>query len=123
MSKRKNSGPDLLPTTAPREPRRPWRGSTPSPLFFWAIPAPTREPLPAWHLMHLAAELPGAVTREQRAEEGRTAVGHLGCAHCHASAFPGITAAPPGPALTDVGSRVNRAWLLDWLQDPARARP
>ena len=41
----------------------------------------------------------------------------LGCARCHAAAFPGIASSPPGPSLANIASRISRAWLLDWLKD------
>jgi glucose/arabinose dehydrogenase/cytochrome c551/c552 len=89
-----------------------WQGPT----FAW-------EPLPAWHLKHMATERPRAVANEELAEKGRAAVTRFGCARCHNKAFPGVAEAPPGPSLADVGRRVNRTWLLDWLDDPARLRP
>src|SRR5262249_24509949 len=78
--------------------------------------------LPAWLLKHSAEELPKEVAREQLAEKGRVLVGKLGCARCHSSAFPGVDEPPPGPSLSDVRRRIKRAWLLDWLADPVKAR-
>jgi glucose/arabinose dehydrogenase len=89
-----------------------WQGPT----FAW-------EPLPAWHLKQVAGERPQAVADEELAEKGRTAVGRFGCARCHSKAFPGVAEPPPGPALADMEHRVNPAWLLAWLDDPARLRP
>jgi cbb3-type cytochrome oxidase cytochrome c subunit len=83
----------------------------------------SREPLSAWHLKHLAADSPPALAQEQLAEKGRLAAERFGCARCHSGAFPGICAPPPGPSLADAGKRLNRAWLLDWLADPAKVRP
>src|SRR5204863_6218203 len=82
----------------------------------------SREPLAAWHLKHLAAETPATLGQEQLAEKGRAAVERFGCARCHSGTVPGVTASPPGPSLADAGRRINRAWLLDWLADPARVR-
>src|SRR5262249_23832448 len=59
--------------------------------LWWQGPTFTREPLPAWHLMHLAAARPPALAQEQLAEKGRTAVVQLGCARCHSRAFPAVT--------------------------------
>src|SRR5262249_35452844 len=55
-------------------------------------------------------------------DKGRAAVGKLGCARCHNGAFPGVAEPPPGPSLADVRRRISRAWLLDWLADPAKVR-
>jgi cbb3-type cytochrome oxidase cytochrome c subunit/glucose/arabinose dehydrogenase len=88
-----------------------WRGATFS-----------REPLPAWELKHLAKDDSDAIRGEQLAERGRIAVGSLGCARCHRSAFPGITEAPPGPSLAAAGHRISRTWLLHWLEDPVKVR-
>jgi glucose/arabinose dehydrogenase/cytochrome c551/c552 len=81
------------------------------------------EPLPATHLKHVPQELPVALREYEAAERGRTLAGKLGCARCHAAAMPGIAAPPPGPSLADVGSRLRRGWLFDWLGDPAKVRP
>ncbi len=91
--------------------------------LWWQGPTFSREPLPAWHLHHVAADVPEAVAREQLAERGRVAVERFGCARCHRGAFPGVAAPPPGPSLADARRRLDRAWLLDWLADPAKARP
>ncbi len=91
--------------------------------LWWQGATFSREPLAAWHLKHLAAERTPALAQEQLAEKGRVAVEQAGCARCHSGAFPGITSAPPGPSLADAGQRINRAWLLDWLADPAKVRP
>jgi mono/diheme cytochrome c family protein/glucose/arabinose dehydrogenase/cytochrome c551/c552 len=88
----------------------------------WQGPTFSREPLPAWQLKHLAKEVSEPIRSEQLADRGRIAVGRLGCARCHRSAFPGITEAPPGPSLADVGHRISRTWLLHWLEDPVKVR-
>jgi cytochrome c551/c552 len=90
--------------------------------IWWQGPGFAREPLPPWQLKHLAADLPPAVAREQAADQGRIAVGRLGCARCHSSAFPGVAEPPPGPSLAGLGRRMTRAWLLDWLEEPAKVR-
>ncbi len=81
-----------------------------------------REPLPAARLKHVPKELPESAEQEQLAERGREAVGRLGCARCHETAFPGIADAPPGPSLADLGGRVTKPWLVEWLGDPAKVR-
>jgi cbb3-type cytochrome oxidase cytochrome c subunit/glucose/arabinose dehydrogenase len=88
----------------------------------WQGPTFAREPLPAWQLKHLAKEVSEAIRGEQLVERGRSAVGRLGCARCHRSAFPGITEAPPGPSLADGGHRLRSTWLLHWLEDPVKVR-
>jgi cytochrome c2 len=89
----------------------------------WQASSFGREPLPAWLLRHLPAEVPKEAVREQQAAQGRELVGRLGCARCHARALPAVTDPPPGPALTDLGRRVSPDWLLRWLADPAQVRP
>src|SRR5207249_2569046 len=58
----------------------------------------------------------------QLAAHGRAIAGRFGCARCHASALPAVDDPPPGPSLADIGKRVNRAWLMNWLADPAKMR-
>src|SRR5262249_13560340 len=90
--------------------------------IWWQGATFAREPLPAWLLKHRAEDLPHAVAHEQPVDKGRAAVGKLGCARCHNGAFPGVAEPPPGPSLADVRRRISRAWLLDWLADPAKVR-
>ena len=78
-----------------------------------------RETLPAWRLKHLVKDRPEA---EELAQKGREAVVKLGCARCHAGAFPGVDDPPQGPSLADVGDRAGRTWLLAWLDDPAKMK-
>jgi glucose/arabinose dehydrogenase/mono/diheme cytochrome c family protein len=91
--------------------------------LWWEGPTFSREPLPAWHLYHQAADVTEAVSGEQLAERGRLAIERVGCARCHASAFPAVAAPPPGPSVADAGRRIDRGWLLEWLADPAKLRP
>ncbi|HLN29815.1 MAG TPA: hypothetical protein VK395_18860 [Gemmataceae bacterium] len=90
--------------------------------IWWQCSAFSREPLPPWHLYHVKAEAPPDVAREQLADKGRVAVGKFGCSRCHSGSFPGVAEPPPGPSLADAGRRINRTWLLDWLDDPAKVR-
>ena len=90
--------------------------------IWWQGASFSREPLSAWHLKHLSSELSQSAAKEALAEEGRATVEKFGCARCHSGAFPGVTAPPPGPSLADAGRRISRAWLLDWLDDPAKMR-
>jgi mono/diheme cytochrome c family protein/glucose/arabinose dehydrogenase len=91
--------------------------------FRWQGRTFAQEPLPAVRLKYLPDELAASAREDEIRERGRAAVARLGCAACHAEAFPGVAASPPGPSLADVGQRVNRSWLLDWLADPAKIRP
>jgi cytochrome c551/c552/glucose/arabinose dehydrogenase/cbb3-type cytochrome oxidase cytochrome c subunit len=74
-------------------------------------------------LKHVVAEIGANVRQEELAGRGQEAAGRLGCARCHSGAFPGVTDPPPGPALSDLGSRVQREWLLRWLENPAAVHP
>lgn len=82
-----------------------------------------RETLPATRLKHLPQELGSEAEAELAAERGRLAVERLGCARCHATAFPGVFSLPPGPSLADLGERVDGSWLMSWLADPGKLRP
>jgi glucose/arabinose dehydrogenase/cytochrome c551/c552 len=90
--------------------------------IWWQGATFAHEPLPAWLLKHRAEDVPPTVVRELLAEKGYAAVGRLGCARCHRSAFPGVVEPPPGPSMANVRQRISRAWLLDWLAAPAKVR-
>jgi glucose/arabinose dehydrogenase/mono/diheme cytochrome c family protein len=91
--------------------------------IWWHGAGFSREPLPAWLLKHVAADVSAAGRQDDLAEQGRKAGERFGCSRCHSSAFPGSAAPPPGPSLADAGRRLNRTWLLHWLADPAKLRP
>jgi glucose/arabinose dehydrogenase/mono/diheme cytochrome c family protein len=91
--------------------------------IWWQGAGFSREPLPAWLLKHIAADVSAAGRQDELAEQGRKAVARFGCARCHSSAFAGSADPPPGPSLADAGRRLNRTWLLHWLADPAKLRP
>jgi cytochrome c551/c552 len=91
--------------------------------IWWEGQGFAREPLPPWQLKHFDTEETAAWRNEKLVDSGRKLAGRFGCARCHADAFPGLTDAPPGPALTDVARRLSRPWLLNWLEDPSRLRP
>lgn len=91
--------------------------------LFWEGPSFPSEPVPAWRFSHFPKELPATAREDQMAAQGKAAVGQFGCARCHHAAFPGVSDPPPGPSLTDIGSRVSRDWLMQWLADPAKVRP
>jgi hypothetical protein len=69
--------------------------------------------LKSWHwavLAVCAAVLAGVFYRDHQLTEGRNAFERLGCASCHMAG-----GAPP---LDHVGSKYNRATLVEWLTDP-----
>ena len=52
-----------------------------------------------------------------RLDQGRQLLARLDCAGCHK--IPGIDRpAMLGPDLTDIGTKVSRAWLYKWLKEP-----
>jgi cytochrome c551/c552 len=94
--------------------------------LWWEGEAFAREPLPAWRLGHVKSELDKLLQetlgRDEAIASGRDRVAEFGCARCHASAFPAITDPPPGPSLADVGRRLGKPWLMNWLADPSKVR-
>ena len=90
--------------------------------LWWEGEAFAREPLPAWRLGHRDADVPPAVKADQAAAVGRDATRALGCARCHAGAFPAVADPPPGPSLADAGRRLGKTWVMNWLADPAKVR-
>jgi mono/diheme cytochrome c family protein/glucose/arabinose dehydrogenase len=89
---------------------------------FWEGPTFARELLPAWRLGHLVGARTPELMQDLIAQQGRIAVGQLGCARCHRGALPGVDDPPPGPALADTSLRLKRSWLMRWLEDPAQVR-
>lgn len=55
------------------------------------------------------------------AEGGAILFSELGCANCHGGS--GVVVPRQGPNLVDLASRVDRAWVAAFLQDPERGRP
>jgi mono/diheme cytochrome c family protein len=88
--------------------------------LWWQGPTFAREPIPAWHFRHRPADLTPEAKAEEPVARGRAEAGRLGCARCHSGAMPGVNEPPPGPSLADLRGRVSRAWLLKWLEDPAK---
>jgi mono/diheme cytochrome c family protein len=87
--------------------------------LWWEGKTFSREPLPPWRFKHAADEKPEAARKEEEVAKGRAALGAWGCARCHRSALRAVTDPPPGPLL-EPGSRIDRAWLLRWLEDPGK---
>jgi mono/diheme cytochrome c family protein len=54
---------------------------------------------------------------------GKQLVGELGCLGCHASSDFAQAENLFAPHLNNLGSKLNRAWLVDWLKDPKRYHP
>jgi mono/diheme cytochrome c family protein len=90
--------------------------------LWWEGPSFAPEIIPAWRFGHLEKDLSPAAQQDLLAHRGRTLAGKFGCARCHDGAFPGVIDPPPGPSLADASKRLYRAWLLDWLADPAKLR-
>ncbi|HYG75179.1 MAG TPA: hypothetical protein VEK08_09280 [Planctomycetota bacterium] len=91
--------------------------------LWWQGATFSREPIPAWVFKHVPQEIPETVRLDSLAMEGRNAASRLGCAQCHAGAFPALQDAPPGPSLSGLGARVSREWLVSFLNNPAEAHP
>jgi mono/diheme cytochrome c family protein len=89
----------------------------------WEGPSFRREPVPAWRLFHPPESVTSEWVAGERIEQGRDAAGRFGCARCHQGAFPAVAAPPPGPSLADARRRLDRDWLLRWLDSPAQVRP
>lgn len=63
-------------------------------------------------LCHRGAVVPG----EPYATRGRGLFQEAGCHGCHD--VEGLSAARIGPSLADLGSKVGRTWLANWLRNP-----
>src|SRR5262249_17656767 len=90
--------------------------------LFWEGLAFSRELIPAWKFHHVAADRSPELKKSMTETTGRAIAGRYGCARCHSEALPGVTDQPPGPSLAEVGQRVTRTWLMNWLADPAKIR-
>lgn len=64
-------------------------------------------------------------TDPKAAEEGPTLYGESFCASCHSTqnAAGNLVGGDVGPELTRVGSKLNPAWLREWLRDPGAFDP
>jgi mono/diheme cytochrome c family protein len=63
-----------------------------------------------------------AAVRFDKVAAGRLLIGELGCTACHTTAAAGLEP-KGGPDLAGVGTRVEAAWLVRYLADPAIAQP
>ncbi len=52
------------------------------------------------------------------AERGRRLFMETGCAGCHSMQAQGIETSNSAPDLSHIGSKVDRRWLYNWLQNP-----
>ena len=77
------------------------------------------EPLPTARLMHTASEAPSA--EQSLAARGRWLVEEYGCLNCHLASSSEIERRR-APSLTEIGSRIQPAWLHAWLDDPKAHR-
>ncbi len=59
--------------------------------------------------------------KESEAQKGKRLVGELGCAGCHN--IPGLPQQRVGPNLSDIGSKLRRRWLVEFLLSPKKIRP
>jgi hypothetical protein len=91
--------------------------------LWWEGESFAAEPLSPFRLRHRAADEPPELAEESRRERGRRLSASLGCARCHADAFPPGHEAPPGPSLADLAARLDAPWIARWLEDPRRIKP
>lgn len=61
-----------------------------------------------------------AVAAGKPASEGAALYQRLGCSNCHRISGIGGTS---GPDLTNIGARQSKAWLFEFLKNPAKVRP
>jgi cytochrome c2 len=73
------------------------------------------EPIPAGVLFHSPAQAPDQA--ELAIDRGRELAEELGCVNCHRHESR-VLRGRMGPDLTEVASRVNREWLVKWLEAP-----
>ncbi|MFB6345962.1 MAG: c-type cytochrome, partial [bacterium] len=56
-------------------------------------------------------------------ERGEVLVKETGCMGCHSMEDEGITNSTQAPDLSNVGEKVNRKWLYNWLKNPEAIWP
>lgn len=97
--------------------------------LFWSNRSWQPEPVPPSVLSH--SVLDAATARSLEIREGRSLVAQFRCLKCHerAGESPATknNAMPElemdAPSLSDVGARLNQAWLAAWINDPHSLRP
>jgi mono/diheme cytochrome c family protein len=94
---------------------------------FWESKGFRSEPLPYEVLRHLPARAPARLATDAAADQGRYIVEERNCFACHRPDDKDHIAAGligrKGPDLSNVGQRVQPAWLYRWLEAPDRVRP
>jgi mono/diheme cytochrome c family protein len=78
-----------------------------------------KEPLPASVLQHEGNDKLSQATLVRR---GRTLFAELKCAQCHDSAKGMPEVSEMAPSLAGVGSRLDEAWMAEWVKDPKSLR-
>ena len=70
---------------------------------------------------------PAVIAKDPAAsiDAGLLLLGELGCVNCHAPqpAAAGHVSVKAGPSLVGVGSRINPAWVIDYLKQPHTTHP
>jgi len=77
------------------------------------------EPVPPAALGHL--NTPPQAVDQNSIEQGRFLFAELGCSSCHAAGRWNLRSRR-GPDLSNVGSRIEAAWLYEWLKSPHEYR-
>ena len=95
--------------------------------IFWSAKSFLPEPLPPALLSHGSADQ--NLSRSDQLRQGQTLFAQLRCIRCHADAklTAAVDAMPElkrdAPALADIGARLNRDWLVAWINNPRSLRP
>ena len=96
--------------------------------LFWETEDFRREPIPWSFLRHEPANKTILAANQLRA--GREALATHRCLKCHNADTDNLVKgggmpelAMDGPDLTDIGSRLNAAWIARWVNDPHALRP
>jgi len=95
--------------------------------LFWVPRGQLPEPVPSVVFSHSAAD--NALVEGQRLREGRFLLAQYRCTKCHDAGIketPDTQAMPElsqdAPSLTDIGSRLNVAWMAEWIDNPRAMR-
>jgi len=95
--------------------------------LFWVPRGQLPEPVPSVMFSHNAAD--NALVEGQRLREGRFLLAQFRCTKCHDADVQetrGMQAMPElgqdAPSLSDIGSRLNVAWMAAWIDNPRAMR-
>jgi len=85
-----------------------------------------QEPVPPAVFVHDAMD--PALQERELCRQGRALFAASRCANCHRSEAPWTQDAMPeltadAPTFNGIGSRLNEAWLANWIADPKSVRP